>query len=207
MLNFGRVQFAGVASSLGQAPKDGLPEVVLAGRSNAGKSSLVNALANHRNLAKVSQTPGKTQLVVYFNIDQKLYLVDLPGYGYAKDRQAKSRFQKLADSYFNQDRPIRSVLLLLDIRHDPSMQDQQMYAFLRERQFPHALLLAKSDKLSRSMLFKRKQDILRVLQAPADTPCFPVSSLKKSGLDPVRAYLSSLLLSETDETSGLAVPF
>lgn len=193
MLNFGRVKFWGVAAQANQAPQDGLPEVVLAGRSNAGKSSLVNALANQNRLAKVSQTPGKTQLVVYFNVDEALYLTDLPGYGYARTSQdKKARFQKLADAYFQSGRKIASVLLLIDIRHEPSVQDRQMHDYLIETGQPYALIFAKADKLSRSAAFQQRAKLLKILKPAESVPVFVLSSSKKQGLDELKAYLSTL---------------
>lgn len=192
MLNFNRVKYSGLAVKLNQAPSDGLPEVVLAGRSNAGKSSLVNALANHSGLAKVSSTPGKTRAVVYFNVDEKIYLSDLPGYGYARiSREAQAKFAQLADAYFQAERPILTVLLLVDIRHKPSEQDRHMYEFLQNSGFPFALILAKADKLSRSQALQRRREILRDLNAPADTPAFILSSLRKIGLDEIKTYIAT----------------
>lgn len=194
MLNFRRVIYKGVASRLADAPAPSLPEIVLAGRSNAGKSSLVNALANHRSLAKVSSRPGKTQLVVYFDIDEQALLVDLPGYGYAQvSQEAKKRFAGLADAYFQAQRPLALVLLLVDIRHEPSRQDVQMVQFLQSQSLPFALVLAKADKLSRSAGLNRRQKILQFLKLPSYFPAFLVSAPQKQGLDELKAYLSEVV--------------
>ncbi len=159
-INFRKTRFIGVAADLAQCPVSDLPEIVLSGRSNVGKSSLINALADNRQLAKISSTPGKTRLIIYFNVDEKLLLTDLPGYGFAQvSQQTRVAFSALADRYLESGRPIALVLHLLDIRHDPSIQDLQMIEWLKSRNLESFVILSKSDKLSRSQALRRRKEI------------------------------------------------
>ena len=145
-MNFRNTTFAALAADLNSCPSLGLPEIVLSGKSNVGKSSLVNALADNKKLARVSQTPGKTQAVVYFNIDNKLLLADLPGYGYAKtSKDKKEKFSKLADSYFTSGRQFNLVLHLIDSRHYPSEEDMAMIKYMNTQKIPYFLVLTKCD--------------------------------------------------------------
>lgn len=197
MIRFTRVRFSGVAATVKQAPRDNLPEVVMAGRSNAGKSSLINALVDHRGLAKVSSNPGKTQLVVYFNVDERFYLTDLPGYGYARTSQTRrAALMKLADAYFQADRPIALVLLLVDIRIPPTAHDRMLYDYLCQEGHPFALILAKADKLSRSAALQRQREIRRDLAVPESLPSFIVSASKKTGIKELRAFIGKVIEGE-----------
>ncbi|MDW7659450.1 MAG: ribosome biogenesis GTP-binding protein YihA/YsxC, partial [Bacillota bacterium] len=163
-IQFRNTEFVGVAVSEEQCPKDRLPEIVMSGRSNVGKSSLINSLADQRKIARISNTPGKTRQIIFFRIDQALYLVDLPGYGHAAvSKQAKLILSQLADTYLNSDRPIALVLLLLDIRISPTKQDRQMLEWLEQSGKPWRIILTKADKLSRSAGLMRRQAIAREL--------------------------------------------
>lgn len=196
---FTNVEYTGPAARLDQCPQDGLAEVVLAGRSNVGKSSLVNALAGQKALARVSQSPGKTQMVLYFRVNNKFYITDLPGYGYTASRQAKASFSHLIDSYFQIDRPIKLVLHLMDIRHKPSQDDIIMQQFLAAQDYKHAIVLNKADKLSKQQARKQTEMILSILKPEPDTACFVISNSKRAGLDELGAYIESMMIEQRSE--------
>lgn len=190
--NFQNTRHTAAAGRLEQCPEDGLPEIIMAGRSNVGKSSLINALCNSRSLARVSQNPGKTRLLLYFMVDRAFYLTDLPGYGYAKaSKEAIRDFSALADSYLNSERNIALVLVLSDIRHGPSDQDIAMIDYLEHHDLPYLLVLSKSDKLSRAAENRRIEEITSDPSLPRDLPCLAVSSHKKKGLDELRRLITS----------------
>ena len=191
-VNFRKTAFTGVAAKLEQCPPPDLPEIVMSGRSNVGKSSLINALADNKKLAKISQTPGKTRLVIYFNVDNQLLLTDLPGYGYAKVSQSeKERYSKLADQYLHSDRPICMVLHLLDIRHKPNQHDIQMIAWLVESGLPWQIVLTKVDKLSRTQAQKQRQEIAKFLGIDDLSHLNLVSTTKKQGLTELRELIAA----------------
>lgn len=183
LINFQNTLHYATAGSLDQCPQEGIPEVVLAGRSNVGKSSLINALANKRNLARVSQTPGKTRLVLYFLVDQQFFLTDLPGYGYAKASKEKiTEFSRLADDYLTSDRPIALVLVLLDIRHDPTEEDQMIIDYLEHHEIPYVLVLNKADKFSKAQADRQVASFRAKGLLPENKPYFVVSASGKQGL-------------------------
>ena len=191
VLNFRKTNFWGVAASVSSCPESDRPEIVLSGKSNVGKSSLLNALADNKKLAKVSQSPGKTRMVIYFTVDEKIYIADLPGYGYAKaPKHEKEKFSKLVEQYFDSGRPIALVLHLIDIRHLPSVEDQQMIAYMKEKEFPFFLVFTKCDKLSRSQVLNQIRKICSFLNLQENIPCFAVSSEKKMGLEDLRQAIS-----------------
>lgn len=187
---FKEIKFLASAALPEQCPQNGLPEVVLAGRSNAGKSSLVNALSGNKKLAKVSQTPGKTQLLIYFSFDNAFMITDLPGYGFSMSgHDKKKKFSDLANNYFEAQRPIDLVFLMLDIRHEPSKEDHLMYEYLQAKNFPFCIVLGKCDKLSRSAMLKQKSLILKALHLSPDFPAFCISNTHDIGIDDLSLYL------------------
>ena len=197
--SFLTTQFLKAAFHLKDCPQDGRPEIVLAGRSNVGKSSLINALCQRKRLAKVASTPGKTQSVVYFDVAGKCYLTDLPGYGFSSTGLAKRQaFSKLTDDYFHSDRPIALVLSLIDLRHEPTKQDAMMIRFLCETKRPFVICLTKADKLSRNEQFKNLQAFKRwrkEMNVPEDILEFVISSEKGQGIDALRQHLTERFLS------------
>ncbi len=193
-IDFRKTAFIGVAAELGQCPAIGLPEIVLSGRSNVGKSSLINTLADNRHLAKTSSTPGKTRLVVYFRIDNRLLLTDLPGYGYAAGSlQKRAAFSSLADRYLNSGRPLALILHLLDIRHDPSAEDRQMLAWLLANGIPWQIVLTKADKLTRVQILQRQQEIAAALGLEDPAALLVFSATSRQGVDQLRRRLLACL--------------
>ena len=167
-----------------------MPEIAFAGRSNVGKSSLLNTLFNRKGLAKVSQTPGKTSTINFFLTDDARF-VDLPGYGYAKvSKSERVRWAELIEGYFNQDRNFALVCSLIDIRHPASDLDENMVGFLQEAEFPFLIVLTKGDKLSKSKCLQQRAAIKKQLALADDIPMVITSSLKKSGVDELRREIA-----------------
>lgn len=193
-INFRKTTFWGVASDIKSCPPLDRPEIVFSGKSNVGKSSLINALADNKKLARVSATPGKTRLVVYFDVDSKLYLADLPGYGYAKaPKDVKEKFSKLCDQYFVSGREFSLVLHLIDIRHDPSAEDIRMIEYMNHNNIPYFLVFTKCDKLSRAQMMKQLSAFSKILDFHDDAHCFAVSAEKKIGLEDLKVSIEEYL--------------
>ena len=168
-VNFRNTRFMTLAAKLDQCPEHDMPEIVMSGKSNVGKSSLINALSDNKKLARVSQTPGKTRAVVYFNVDRKIMIADLPGYGYAKvSKELKEGFSKLADDYFTSGRKIDLVLHLIDIRHEPSKEDIGMLEYLNSGSIPYFVVFTKCDKFSRQQLMKRLKELEEIFDFAED---------------------------------------
>jgi len=167
-----------------QYPNLGLPEIALAGRSNVGKSSLINARVNRSGLAKVGNTPGNTSLINFFNVNDTLLLVDLPGYGYAKvSKEERKSWGSLAETYLNTREHLKIILLLLDIRHEPTEDDALMLEYIRESGRKLIVVANKSDKISRSEQKRHIDRIRNVLNLSSDIDIIPISSLKKTGIE------------------------
>ena len=189
-MNFNKVQFERSFGTSKQLPPSTLPEIAFAGRSNVGKSSLLNTLFNRKGLAKVSQTPGKTSTINFFLTDEARF-VDLPGYGYAKvSKSERERWAELIEGYFNQDRNFALVCSLVDIRHPASELDENMIGFLQEAELPFLIVLTKGDKLSKSKCLQQRAAIKRQLQLDDDVPMVITSSLKKAGMDDLRREIT-----------------
>ena len=169
-----------------QYPNHGSPEIAFVGRSNVGKSSLINVLANRKNLAKQSATPGKTRGLNFYHIDHRLYFVDLPGYGYAKVSKAEKEFWgRMIETYLNTRNQISLIIMLVDIRHTPSADDQTMYQWLVEVEKPNLVVATKSDKISRGQVSKRLQDIRATLKMSGMEPIIPFSAQTKQGREEI----------------------
>lgn len=193
-LDFRKTRFLGVAADLAQCPPPIQPEVVLSGRSNVGKSSLVNGLAENRTLARTSNTPGKTRLIIYFSIDDRILLTDLPGYGYARvSLQTRAGFSALADNYLTSGRPVALVLHLLDIRHDPSAEDLQMLDWIASRRIPYQIVLTKADKLSRAQTVERRKKIAAALNLENSDSLLVFSAQARLGLDELRQRIAGVI--------------
>ena len=159
------------AHALDQLPGGELPEIAMAGRSNVGKSSLINRLANHKSLARISSVPGKTRAINYYLINSAFHLVDLPGYGYAKvSRDEQERWGRLIEGYLSQRAQLRGVFLIVDMRHKPTDQDKQMHGWLEHYDLPRLVVATKADKLSRGRWKAQMDTIRRELEIPPTGP-------------------------------------
>ncbi len=173
----------GITSKL---PENKLPEIAFAGKSNVGKSSLINALMNRKSYARTSAQPGKTQTINFYNINQELYFVDLPGYGYAKvSKELKEKWGKMIERYLHRSRQLRLVFLLIDIRHEPSANDCIMYNWIVEQGFYPVIIATKLDKINRSQVTKQLKLIRDKLKVVPDTPMIPFSALTKQGREEI----------------------
>ncbi len=188
-MNFNNVRFERSFGTSAQLTPSTAPEVAFSGRSNVGKSSLLNKLFNRKGLAKVSQTPGKTATINFFDGDGVTF-VDLPGYGFAKvSKSEKARWSELIEGYFNQDRSFALVVALVDIRHEASELDENMIRFLREADLPFVVALTKADKLSRQQQMKQKAALKRQLALGDDASMVVTSSAKGDGMEELRKII------------------
>ena len=190
-MNYNQVQFKGAYGTSTQIPASEKPEVSFVGRSNVGKSSLINRLFNRKKLAKVSSTPGKTSTINFFVTDQ-IHFVDLPGYGYAKvSKSEKVRWSEMINGYFDQYRYYALVVSLIDIRHPATKLDEQMVEFLRACELPFIIALTKADKVSKSQANQQKAAIRKQLDLPADVAIVACSSEKGTGFDELRRLIEA----------------
>lgn len=184
----------GITSTL---PKNLLPEVAFAGKSNVGKSSLINALMNRKSLARTSSQPGKTQTINFYNINHQLYFVDLPGYGYAKVSIAeKEKWGKMIERYLHQSKQLKTIFLLIDIRHEPGANDKQMYRWILNQGYKPVIIATKLDKINRSQKDKHIKMLKNGLQVEKGTQIIPFSAQTKQGKEEIYALLDSLLEQE-----------
>nr|WP_317282988.1 ribosome biogenesis GTP-binding protein YihA/YsxC [uncultured Sellimonas sp.] len=175
-------------------PENDKPEIAFAGKSNVGKSSLINALMNRKSLARISATPGKTQTINFYNINDEMYLVDLPGYGYAKvSEQEKIAWGKLIERYLHQSAQLKAVFLLIDIRHAPSANDRIMYEWILNQGYQPVIIATKLDKIKRSQVQKQLKLIREGLQVVKGTTIIPFSAQTKQGREEIWAYAESKL--------------
>lgn len=175
-------------------PDTNKPEVAFAGKSNVGKSSLINALMNRKSLARTSSSPGKTQTINYYNISNAMYLVDLPGYGYAKAAiHEKEKWGKMIENYLHSSKQLKAVFLLIDIRHEPSANDKQMYDWVVFQGYNPIIIATKLDKINRSQVQKHVKMIKTGLNVKPETPILPFSAQNKQGRDEIWELMDSLL--------------
>ena len=167
-----------------QYPAEGIPEIALAGRSNVGKSSIINTLLNRRNFARTSQTPGKTRTINFYLINNEFYFVDLPGYGYAKiAKSEKEKWGGIMERYLESRQELCSIFLLVDIRHEPTADDKLMYEWIKHFGYNCVVIATKADKISRGQYQKHISIIRKKLQMAHEEKVIPVSSLKKTGVE------------------------
>ena len=194
-INYNKVRFVASYGAASQIPDSTCPEVCFVGRSNAGKSSLMNKLFNRRNLVKVSSKPGKTANVNFFEADG-VHFIDLPGYGFAqKSKAERDRWAQLIGDFFEMERSFNLVVSLVDIRHDPSALDHQMIEFLQENEFPFIVALTKADKLSRGKQAQQAAAIKKQLNVPADHVIVTSSEIGQ-GIDALKAAIVEHCLEE-----------
>mgnify|MGYP001039758192 CR=1 FL=1 len=177
-----------------QIPQNSMIEIAFAGKSNVGKSSLINALMNRKSLARTSAQPGKTQTINFYNINDALYFVDLPGYGYAKvGQKEKENWGKMVERYLRQSKMLKAVFLLVDIRHDPSANDRQMYEWILANGFQPIIIATKADKINRSQLQKQIKAVKQGLEAKKDTIVIPFSAQSKQGREEIYELIDSMI--------------
>ena len=181
----------GITSTL---PENEHIEIAFAGKSNVGKSSLINALMNRKSLARTSAQPGKTQTINFYNINDELYFVDLPGYGYAKVSEAeKEKWGKMIENYLHKSKMLRAVFLLIDIRHEPSVNDRNMYEWILYQGYKPIIIATKLDKINRSQVQKHIKMIKTGLNVEKDTIVIPFSSQTKHGREEVYELIDSFM--------------
>lgn len=194
-MNYNKVEFEAAFGTLKQIPQSDLPEIVFAGRSNVGKSSMLNRLFNRKNLARVSSMPGKTITINFFKVENDVRIVDLPGYGYAKVAKGeKRRWAEMMEGYFQSPRNIKLVVQLVDMRHKPSEDDYIMMRFLQDAGLPFIVAATKSDKLNKTQYNERKNALREELAEFGDNiTILPFSSEKGEGTEELKKIIESVL--------------
>ena len=186
----------GVTSKL---PDTGMPEVAFAGKSNVGKSSLINGLMNRKALARTSGQPGKTQTINFYKVNREMYLVDLPGYGYARVSQAeKEKWGKMIEKYLHTSKNLKAVFLLIDIRHEPSANDRQMYEWILHNGYDPIIIATKLDKLKKSQVQKHLKMVRDGLQVKKGTEVIAYSAQTKQGRDEIWELVETEFLDRSD---------
>ncbi len=195
----------GITSKLPDTKK---PEIAFAGKSNVGKSSLINGLMNRKSLARTSAQPGKTQTINYYNINDCMYLVDLPGYGYAKiSPKEKEKWGQMVENYLHVSKQLKAVFLLIDIRHEPSANDKQMYEWIAYQGYHPIIIATKLDKLKRSQVPKHIKMIKTGLNVRENTPILPYSALTKQGREEIWNLMDELLgFAESGKEKSVGMP-
>lgn len=189
----------GITSTL---PQNEVPEIAFAGKSNVGKSSLINALMNRKSLARTSASPGKTQTINFYNVNHDMYLVDLPGYGYAKVSQSvKEQWGKLIERYLHQSKQLKAVFLLIDIRHNPSENDKTMYDWIVHNGYHPIIIATKADKLKRSQVPKQLKVIKEGMKLLPGTRVIPFSAQTKQGREEIWDLAEQLLFGTPESES------
>lgn len=189
----------GITSKL---PENDKPEIAFAGKSNVGKSSLINALMNRKSLARTSAQPGKTQTINFYNINDVMYCVDLPGYGYAKvSEETKEKWGKMIERYLKKSKQLKQVFLLIDIRHEPSANDKNMYDWIIYNGYHPIIIATKADKLNRSQVPKQVKIVREGLGMKKDEILIPFSSETKQGLEELWAVIDAIVLPDEGDNS------
>ena len=195
-----QVELQHVCGITSKLPDTGQVEVAFAGKSNVGKSSLINALMNRKSLARTSAQPGKTQTINYYHINEEMYLVDLPGYGFARaSEEVKAKWGKLIEDYLHQSKMLHAVFLLIDIRHDPSANDRMMYQWIVEQGYHPIIIATKLDKIKRSQIQKHVKMLKQGLDLVPGTKVIPFSSQTKQGRDEIWDLIETEYLNQSEE--------
>lgn len=185
----------GITSKL---PANELPEVAFAGKSNVGKSSLINGLVNRKSLARTSAQPGKTQTINFYNVNKEVYFVDLPGYGYASASvETRAAWGKMIEKYLHTSQQLRYVFLLIDIRHEPSANDKLMYKWICDQGYEPIIIATKLDKINRSQIQKQVKLIREGLQCVKGTTIIPFSATTKQGRDEIYSIIDGINAAES----------
>lgn len=193
-MNYNKAVFEKSYGVSSQLPPSNIPEIVFSGKSNVGKSSLLNKLFNRKQLARTSSVPGKTVTINFFDVDG-IKFVDLPGYGYAKiSKQERDRFGELMEGYFKSGRNIKLVVQLVDMRHTPTKDDFGMIDFLNQMDIPYIIVMTKADKLKVKEYQKRLSDSKIELEEVSNAPIIPFSAVKGDGVDKVKSYIEQALI-------------
>ena len=188
------VELEAVAVRKEQYPESGMPEIAFAGKSNVGKSSLINTMVYRKAIARTSQNPGKTRTINFYNIEDKMYLVDLPGYGYAKaPKNEIAKWGKMIEGYLLNREELKAIIMLVDIRHEPSKNDIMMYEWLKHYGHNIIIVATKSDKLKRSQLSKHISVLKKSLAISGNDILIPFSSEDKSGRDELWQVIEGLI--------------
>ena len=198
-MNVNNVSLETVCGITSTLPDNALPEFAFAGKSNVGKSSLINALINRKSLARTSSQPGKTQTINFYNVEDALYFVDLPGYGYAKvSQEIKEKWGKMIERYLQKSKQLKLVFLLIDIRHEPSANDKNMYEWIEYNGFEPVIIATKLDKINRSQVQKHIKMLRTGLGLKKETILIPFSSETKQGKEEVWNIIDSYLTAGQD---------
>ncbi|MCR5584528.1 MAG: ribosome biogenesis GTP-binding protein YihA/YsxC [Lachnospiraceae bacterium] len=191
-MNVNNVELEIVCGITSKLPATKLPEIAFAGKSNVGKSSLINSLINRKSLARTSSQPGKTRTINFYNIEKTLYFVDLPGYGYAGvSHDTREKWGDMIENYLNTSKQLKAIFLLIDIRHEPSANDKLMYDFICQSGFKPIVIATKADKINRSQLQKQAAVVRKGLEADKDTVIIPFSSVTKAGKEEIWKIIDS----------------
>ena len=189
-----KVELETVCGYTSRLPENDKPEIAFAGKSNVGKSSLINALMNRKSLARTSSQPGKTQTINFYNINDTMYLTDLPGYGYAKvSEKEKAKWGAMIENYLQNSKQLRAVFLLIDIRHDPSANDRQMYDWMVYNGFHPIIIATKLDKIRRSQVQKQLKAVKTGLDVEPGTIIIPFSAETKQGRDEIWDLMDQII--------------
>ena len=194
------VQLETVCGITSKLPDNILPEIAFAGKSNVGKSSLINGIMNRKSLARTSSQPGKTQTINFYNVNREMYFVDLPGYGYASvSKEIKAKWGKMIENYLHTSQMLKAVFLLIDIRHDPSANDKNMYEWILANGYEPIIVATKLDKIKRSQIQKNLKMIRVGLNVVPGTTIIPFSAQSKQGKEEILQVIEELAMNQEEE--------
>lgn len=200
MMIIKRAELETVCGITSKLPENAFPEVAFAGKSNVGKSSLINGLLNRKSLARTSSQPGKTQTINFYKVNGDLYLVDLPGYGYAKvSNEIKAKWGRMIENYLHGSKQLKAVFLLVDIRHEPSANDKDMYQWIVAQGYEPVIIATKLDKIKRSQVQKQIKILKEGLKLLPGTQLIPFSAETKQGRDEIWDVICSFVEEPSDE--------